>query len=325
MPGFFDILKEPPVPYPGTEPFPLFNRISIEPISFCNRSCVFCPVAWNDRGKEWMKDELYTKIVTELADLQFDGVAQLFLLSEPFIDHTLKRKAKQLREACPNVSIYISTNGDVLDKLWQRGPDHAMKALEEIYESGINVVNINSYDPGPEQLGRYRDIEQAAHERLHCKSTGHKYRWHRPGGRYLCVTDMRFNEREEIKGTDVFYIRNKKERDELEQAQTKVPQKHCMRTQRHLVVLFDGKVPICCAIDPADSKLIVGDINTQSLLEVWQSEVFFKYRWFTQRAQRVLPGCNTCTHTMAFPHVVRKVQPDDETKARWEARVNEVL
>lgn len=321
MPGFFDILKEPPVPYPGDEPFPLFNRISIEPISFCNRSCSFCPVAWNDRGKEHMKPELYDKIVKELADLKFDGVAQLFLLSEPMIDVTLKSKARQLREACPEVSIYISTNGDVLDQMWKRGEDHALKLLEEHYEHGINVININSYDPGPDQLERYTRLYWAAIEKLHCKPTEHKYRWHRPNGRFLCLTDMRFNERTEVKGTDVFYIRNAKERAELERSKTIVPQKHCMRTQRHIVVLFDGRVPICCAIDPADESLLVGDINRQTLTEVWNSEVFFKYRWFTQQARRVLPGCNTCTHSMAFPHVVRKVVAEEKTAQRWEASV----
>src|SRR6266567_68476 len=112
MPGFFDVMKLPPVPYPGTEPYPLFNRISIETISFCNRSCHFCPVAWNDRGKVHMTDALFEKIANELGSLAFDGVAQLFLLSEPFIDHTLNAKARLLRERCPQASFYISSNGD---------------------------------------------------------------------------------------------------------------------------------------------------------------------------------------------------------------------
>jgi hypothetical protein len=87
-------------------------------------------------------------------------------------------------------------------------------------------------------------------------------------------------------------------------------------------VLFDGAVPICCAIDPNDRSMIAGDANTQSLREIWNSEVFFKYRHFTQQAKRVLPGCDTCTHKMAFPHIVRKITAPAETLAKWEAELD---
>ena len=325
MPGFFDILKEPPVQYPG-EDYPLFNRISIETISFCNRACVFCPCAWNDRGKTHMSDELYLKIVDELGVLGFDGVAQLFLLSEPFIDKTLPAKAKLLRERCPKVSIYISSNGDVLDKIVQsKGIEAGMALLEEHYAAGINVININSYDPGPDQLGRYNEYFERAAYYLKVKHTENKYRHHNPRGRYLCITDMRFGEREsgevKTKGTDVFYIRNAQDRAKLAESGTRVPQMHCARTQRHIVALFDGRVPICCAIDPNDKDTLVGDLNTQTLKEIWNSDVFFQYRYYTQQAQRVLPHCNTCTHKMAFPHVVRKVTADDATLERWKQDV----
>lgn len=324
MPGFFDILKQPPVKFPiqNEEQYPLFNRISIETISFCNRDCVFCPVHWNDRGHKSMDDGLYSKIVNELGAVKFDGVAQLFLLSEPMIDVKLPARARELRLACPDVSMYISTNGDVLDKIAQtKGMDAAMERLLSYYEAGINVVNVNIYDAGTAQMDRYKRIEAAAIRQLGCRGTEHKYRHHRVNGRFLCVTDMRFYEREDIKGTDVFYIRNKEERAKLAEQAVKVPQQHCMRTQRHIVVLFDGRVPICCAIDPTSTELLVGNINEQSLLEVWNSEVFYKYRAFTQSARRVLPGCDTCTHKMAFPHVVRKVAIEPSLMAEWEKEV----
>lgn len=326
MSSFMAMGSLPPINYPGDEKYPLFNRISIEPISYCNRSCSFCPVAWNDRGTTHMTDALYAKIVWELAELKFAGVAQLFLLSEPMIDHTLLAKARLLREACPDVSMYISSNGDVLDRLAQKsGLDAAVAKLGEYYDAGINVINVNSYDPGPDQLARYHAFEEAAQRILGVRHTDHKYAHHSPTSRRLCITDMRFGEREEgtekTKGTDVFYIRNAHERAALEAGKVVVPQKYCARTQRHIVVLFDGRVPICCAIDPADESLLVGDINTQSLEEVWNSKIFFQYRYFTQQARRVLPGCNTCTHTMAFPHIVRKVAPDPELAGAWEAKL----
>jgi hypothetical protein len=132
---------------------------------------------------------------------------------------------------------------------------------------------------------------------------------------------MCFGDRDETeqktKGTDIFYIRNKQDRDAFAAKGNTAPQIHCMRTQRHIVALFDGRVPICCAIDPNDSSLMAGDLNKQSLMDIWNSEMFFKYRYFTQQAKRVLPGCDTCTHKMAFPHVVRKITTDEPTIQRW--------
>lgn len=326
MGSFMKLRSEEPIAYPGGDGYPLFNRISIETISYCNRACTFCPCAWHDRGTTHMSDTLYGKLVEELGRLEFDGVAQLFFLSEPMIDLTLQKKAEYLRECCPKISIYISSNGDVLDKIIQRdGMDAGLERLDSYFAAGINVININSYDAGPEQIDRYRALESAAHAKLGALETDHKYRHHRKTGKFLCITDMRFGERgseEPAKKTDIFYIRNIQDRQELERSQTLVPQKHCARTQRHIVALFDGAVPICCAIDPNDRSTIVGDLNTQTLKEVWESEAFYQYRYFTQDARRVLPHCKTCTHTMGgFPHIVRMVKPSDEKRAAWEAAV----
>jgi iron-sulfur cluster protein/radical SAM family protein len=327
MGSFMKLRQETPIPFPDGD-YPLFNRISIETISWCNRSCHFCPVAWGDRGepKVAMTDQLFGKIAEELSQLEFDGVAQLFFLSEPMVDKTLQRKADYLRECCPKSSTYISSNGDVLDSIAKsRGIEAALERLDSYYQAGINVININVYDPGPAQYERYKALEAAAQAKLGCLHTGNKYRHHRRTGKFLCITDMRFGERgaeETTKGTDIFYIRNLKDRQELEQQNVQVPQLYCARTQRHLVVLYDGSVPICCAIDPNDKTTIVNNINTATLKEVWESEVFYKYRYFTQDARRVLPHCKTCTHKMGgFPHIVRLVKPEESTRLAWEGEV----
>ncbi len=325
MSQFMNMRKEPPVEFPGGE-YPLFNRISIETISWCNRACPFCPCAWHDRGTTHMSDALYGKVVEELGRLEFDGVAQLFFLSEPMVDLTLQRKAEYLRECCPDISIYISSNGDVIDKVQQsKGMDAALERLDSYFRAGINVINLNVYDNGRDQLERYRALESAAQSKLGCVKTENKYRHHRKTGKFLCVTDMRFGERdseETSKGTDVFYIRNIEDRQKLEASRIAVPQRYCARTQRHIVALFDGAVPICCAIDPNDRSTIVGDLNTQTLKEIWESEAFYKYRYATQDARRVLPHCSTCTHKMGgFPHIVRLVKPSDEMKTKWEEKI----
>lgn len=333
MSSFMNLPNEPPVPlgYDATdgmqltELYPLFTRISIETLSFCNRSCTFCPLHWSqdERGRKRMTDELYEKIVIELEELEFRGVAQMFLLSEPTIDTTMKQKLSKLRRACPKVTTYASSNGDLFDRLdQQRGRAHALKAIEEFYEAGLTVLNLNIYDPGPEQAARFTSLVADVVEKLHAEITESKYSKHHSRKRFIALTDMRIEKQGSAGNTDLIYIKTKAER-----ASIVAPQRHCSRPHRHLVVEWDGNVPICCAVDVTDKSLpSMGNINQQSLVEVWNGEPMMKYRFYTQQAMRVLSGCSTCTHRMAYPHIVRKVAPATELQMKWEAeRVQHVV
>lgn len=297
--------------------YPLFTRISIETLSFCNRDCVFCPLHWSqdERGRKRMTDALYEKIITELGQLEFEGVAQMFLLSEPTIDTSMLVKLQRLRAHCPKVTTYASSNGDLFDKVMQtRGLDAALERIEAFYVAGLTTLNLNIYDEGPDQAARYQTLYAAIIEKLGARTTDNKYRKQRPRGRFIALTDMRQDVNDGQGLTNVLYIKTKAER-----ANITAPKLHCARTQRHLVIEWDGNVPICCAIDVTDKSLpSMGNINTQTLLEVWNGEPMNRYRWFTQQKRRELPGCSTCTHRMAFPAIVRKVKPTDELREKWE-------
>jgi len=319
MSSFMGLPKEPPVLVGGDEPYPLFTRISIETLSFCNRSCSFCPLHWSqdERGKKRMTDELYLKIVSELGLVGFSGVAQMFLLSEPTIDVTMLEKLRRLRSECPRVTTYVSSNGDLFDKIMQiRGLDAAVERVLAFYDNGLTVLNLNIYDEGEAQAERFTTLTNgllAAGVRW----TTNKYRKHSPRGKFMALTDMRIKTNPTQSMTNVLYIKTKEER-----ATITAPQIHCSRTQRHLVIEYDGNVPICCAIDVTDKSLpSMGNINTQSLFEVWNGLPMMQYRWFTQQKRRVLPGCSTCTHRMAFPAIVRKVHPTPELEAQWEGQL----
>ena len=66
----------------------IFKKIHIETNSFCNRSCSFCPQSEYDIA-ETMEDDIFSKIVKELKDINFDGLAGLYMRNEPLIDKKL--------------------------------------------------------------------------------------------------------------------------------------------------------------------------------------------------------------------------------------------
>jgi MoaA/NifB/PqqE/SkfB family radical SAM enzyme len=307
--SWFDIVYEDPIK-PG-EPYPLFNRVSIETSSYCNRSCSFCPISTGRRPRQkLMEQEVFDKICDELSALRFSGVIQAFLLNEPTLDKTLKTKCERMREACPKASQYVSTNVDML---------RSVQDLVELFDAGVNCVNLNVYEPGEEQHARITALAAAGVSAGEWRTTEHKYRRHSPSSRLVCVTDMR-PERLTASATDQFYDRTAEDRH------AGVPQHYCARPHRHVVILHDGTVPLCCALDPTDPRLaedglVLGNVSDSTLTELWNCPTMHKYRWFLQQKRRVLPGCSTCTHRMSYSHVVRQVTVDTETAARWEAEL----
>lgn len=62
-------------------PYPIFEKISIEINSYCNRSCSFCTRTLDNREKVRMPEELVHKVLYELAAIKYNGrIAFHFLM-----------------------------------------------------------------------------------------------------------------------------------------------------------------------------------------------------------------------------------------------------
>ncbi len=303
--GFFDIMKEPPVPF--GEPFPLFTRISIETHGFCNRRCPFCPQSIEEQRRKpgMMLPEVFDKVCAYLWDVTYDGVIQAFLLDEPLLNPRYGWYIAKMREAAPLASIYVTTNGDPLGK----DVEVAAGKLVQLYEAGVTTFNLNVYDGGEKGEQRkafYDELVQLLRAEYRVRWTDNKYRRHPTTKRHITVTDMRPDAvRNNPSLVDQFC-------DRIKNPNVKQVDAYCARPHRHLVVRRDGVVPLCCAINPMDPNVtIAGDLRTQSVDEVWNSKLMFRYRYRLQQRDRSLPPCRTCNHRMAYPHVVRKVLSPD--------------
>ncbi len=305
-------MREPPVDFSKGEEFPLFNRVQFETSSYCNRSCSFCPISSGRRPKQkLMTQELFDSVVSQLTELEFDGIVNLFHLNEPTLDKRLPSMLRQIRDAMPHITLYISTNADTIT----RGTDRVdmLDRITDLFDAGLNVINLNIYDSGEEQAELLNDLAYQGVQYGLWKMTTNKYRKHPAKKRFVAVTDMRVD-RLKSSSTDMFFARSVEDRQDVITA----PQVQCGRPHRHLVIRYDGKVMLCCALDPTvDDALTVGDLNTQSIVDVWNCEQMFKYRYYLQQAKRTLPGCSTCNHRMAYSHVVRKVTANESTLLEW--------
>ncbi len=68
----------------------------------------------------------------------------------------------------------------------------------------------------------------------------------------------------------------------------------CRLLWTELVVSWDGRVPLCC-ID-YDDRMIIGDLNNESIRQVWTGEKLKKYRKIHINGDfNMIPLCKNCT------------------------------
>jgi len=67
------------------------------------------------------------------------------------------------------------------------------------------------------------------------------------------------------------------------------PDGHCCRPRRQIVVMWDGRVNLCCM--DSDGEVILGDVRTSSLKEIWESNGARMYR---EKKKSELDLCKIC-------------------------------
>lgn len=287
MTAFLRLPRMRPIQYGGRQPYPLFTRISIETSKTCTRSCWFCPSEQRGKKPVTMSDDMYASILDELRALEFDGVVQWFYLNEPLMDRDYLRRIEMLRVACPRVTIHLTTNWDTMHR---KPPEEQIYAMGQLFRVGVNSLNLNDYDA----RGYARVVAKAANAHGadlvdHC--------WKRLSPRKRVISCGPLPEKLHNWSGYVSDTKN---------LASQTGRGKCPRPMRHVVVQYDGGVPLCCAVNSAHAEMM-GSVTTQSLVEIWNSRKMFEYRERLQRGERS-GSCAGCNATVAYPHVFRRVK-----------------
>lgn len=93
------------------------QNILIETINRCNSTCSFCSANRNEDSRPFnkMEDNLFQKIINELAQMNYSGYISLFVNNEPFMDTRIISFHQYMREKLPQAKIKFFTNGLLLD------------------------------------------------------------------------------------------------------------------------------------------------------------------------------------------------------------------
>lgn len=251
----------------------VFSSVEIETINRCNSTCSFCPVnKRNDpRPRAYMTEELFGKIIDDLASIGYGGKLALHSNNEPLLDESIVERVRQARARLPGAFIFIYTNGTRL----------SVDLARQLIEAGIDMIRIDNYS---DRLKLHRNIRQLVEAFKRPPDAAHADK--------IRIVIRRLNEVLSNRGGEA---PNKPPAQD--QSYRYYESASCRYPFDQLVIRPDGKVSLCA--NDAYGQVTLGDTARQSLLEIWHGDNYRRLRdELTTNGRRHLPVCNRCdVHT----------------------------
>lgn len=275
----------------------VFNTISVEIASMCNRKCKWCPVAYNVRPDERMPALMMDRVLNDLAALKYAGRVELYIYNEPARDmqYLLETIAK-VRATVPRACIMIATNGDYFQR-------KGVSALVPLFEAGLNQLLINCYAKGlyEKRLPWVNEL----HLNHGVELTTGIYSYISPRRQAVQILDKH---NPAAFGKGVFGLINRAGNiPKFIAASTAPLQRMCVKPFRILNINWKGDALVCCQDYHGEVKF--GNVMNNSIGQIWNHPVLNEYRRRLLEKDRSLPLCRTCDcHAGAYPANVAKPQ-----------------
>jgi len=128
-PGTYGLSKE------EIEKVDMFKAIQFETLHGCNLNCKTCPNSVIEKHNELMSEKIFFKILDDLKKVNYKGRISPYLMNEPLLDKRLDYFIKEIKFRFPTNTIYISSNGLLLDDA----------RITELFKIGLNRLVITFY------------------------------------------------------------------------------------------------------------------------------------------------------------------------------------
>lgn len=288
------------------ETFPKF--VQIETVSGCNARCRMCSVHDWERSKAAMSEALFAGLLAELAAHR-DWVEQVTLQlgGEPLLDRRLEERVAALKQAGIR-SVAFTTNASLLDeararRLIDAGVDAIDFSIDGASAETFEAIRVNlSYVAVRDNVLRFvalRDVSgRAVQVRVRMVIQQDNAReldafvsyWRSRLGPDDYVLGRFLNWwagwREDLAAVPGALLHEKPPSADF----NSLP---CLAPFSTLVVLSDGRVPLCCLDYNADTPM--GSVVESGIAGVWRGEAFRKVRAEHLARGRVsMPFCRDC-------------------------------
>lgn len=238
----------------------LFDHVEIETVNRCNGNCDFCPVSRKNDTREYkeMPQELFEKIIDELAELNYSGKLALFSNNEPFLDEKIIERHRYARVKLPNARLHLFTNGTLL----------TLEKFIEIVDL-LDELIIDNY-------------QQELHLIKPCQIIAEYSKEHPELTKKVTIVLRKPHEILSSRGGDA------PNRKQL----VSYGEDRCILPYKQLIIRPDGKVSLCCN-DPL-GKNTLGDVSKDSLVDVWFNDRFKMVRKCLYEGRKNWKHCEFC-------------------------------
>lgn len=281
--------------------------VDVELTNFCNLNCLFCNQQVMTREKGFMRDDIFRKIVDECAE--YGTPIRLIRFGEPFLHKKIIEYCRYAKDK--GVKVHITNNGLIINE------DH----MRHIVELGVDSMIFSFQGATKDEYQKMRnndkyDLLVSNIKRLvEIRGDSEKP--------FIQVSSTMTNESKEEVDAFVSYwsgivdavsvgktnlssfsmdqVKSFEKIGKIEYLRTQetIEKKYvpCVEVYQKLSVDYDGKVTGCCG--DHDRLLQVGDVNKESLHEIWNSSKLLKsYRTLLDNMRHSsLSLCRTCYHT----------------------------
>lgn len=247
---------------------PVFSEVEFNVTGLCNRVCVFCPRVDPKvfpNVNEHLPLGLYRKILTDLKDIEYSGRVSFSGFGEPLLHPKHLELIRATKEVLPDCWLDIVSNGDRI----------TAEKMKDLFDAGLTTLLISMYD-GPEQIEIFESM--VAEANLPEDSV---------------ILRKRYLPPEESYGINVTNRAGMVSVKEVGVSVLSSPmQNPCYYTHYRMMIDYTGEVLLC----PHDwgKRLIVGDLNQKSILELWTGPLLKAVRNRLGAGDRAFSPCDKC-------------------------------
>ncbi len=259
--------------------------LQIETVALCNARCTMCTSRNCRRETRLMTDELFAKIVGELAP-HSNGIKRITIqgLGEPLLDKQLETRIRMLKDAGAAL-VAFATNGSLMNAkraaaILDCGVDEVTFSVDGITRETYEGIRIGlKFD---EVMA---NIEQFVHLRNRIKAkTVIRIRWTAQQANHDELQGFNRFWNKRLGPGDTAYAKiihtwgNTAEYDELPDNYDfeRLNRQPCPSLWTSLIIFSDGQIPLCCS--DFNARICLGDVKRQTITDVWNSPILARIR-----------------------------------------------
>jgi radical SAM protein with 4Fe4S-binding SPASM domain len=270
--------------------------LQIEPTNYCNAECISCPTSRSSRPRGHMDIDLFRRIIDDASEMGVKWIF-LFLHGEPLLHPEIVEMIRYVKSK--GLAFHMTTNGVPLDE----------KKIRGILGSGVDNADHVSFSV----LGASEEVHNMIFRREYYERVVRNI-----------ALFLRLRKGLKVNGPvieTIFYTMPENQHEESDFArkwrgvvdhvrmsgeisqsfseykqdgvQHHVRKDVCSNLWEKMTIFWDGRVTLCC--QDVDGDWILGNLNHQTISEVWNNERLLAIKRIHKRKQlELVPFCYAC-------------------------------